>query len=132
MASFRVRSGSRRELVDITRQVSAHIPSGEGAALLWVPHTTAALTVNEGFDPDVALDIADALERISPRDAPHRHAEGNSDAHVLATVIGQDLLLPCRDGGVRLGRWQRVFLVELDGPRERTVQITFLPGGDPS
>jgi len=131
MASFRVRSGSRRELVDVTRQVSAHIPSGEGAALLWVPHTTAALTVNEGFDPDVALDIAGALERISPRDAPHRHSEGNSDAHVLATVIGPDLLIPCRDG-LRLGRWQKVFLVELDGPRERTVRVSFLPGGDRS
>lgn len=117
--------------MDITAQVVEHAPSGEGALLLTVPHTTAALTVNEGFDPDVALDIADALERLAPAGAGYRHAEGNADAHVLATLIGPDLMLPCRDG-VELGRWQRVFLVELDGPRKRTVRLTFLPGGDRS
>ncbi len=130
MVSFSVRSGARRELVDITGQVFDRISCGDGALLLSVPHTTAALTVNEGFDPDVALDIADALERLAPEDVGRRHAEGNSDSHILASVIGPELLLPCRNGPV-LGRWQRIFLVELDGPRERTVHMTYLQGRDP-
>lgn len=127
MTSFSVRTDARRQLVDITDRVSASCPKGDGALLLSVPHTTAALTLNEGYDPDVALDIRDALERLSPAELPRRHAEGNADAHVLASVLGSTLLVPC-SRGPELGRWQRIFLVELDGPRTRTVEVRYLPG----
>lgn len=120
----------RTELRDITRLVDAALAAagaGEGVCHLFVPHTTAGLTVNEGADPDVAADIVAQLGRLAPLDAGYRHVEGNADAHVKSVLAGPSLLLPVSGGRLRLGRWQAVFFCEFDGPRAREVWLTFLP-----
>ena len=94
-----------------------------GAVLLHVPHTTAAVTVNEGFDPDVAADVQAVLTRLVPRDDGYAHMEGNSDSHVKAILVGSTQLLPVREGAPVLGRWQRVFFCEFDGPRSRELLV---------
>ena len=112
---------------DITKEVARACESlGRPAAvLISVPHTTAAVTVGEAWDPDVTGDIERALAAWVP-DVRFDHGEGNSAAHFLSEAIGVSCLLPCDDGAPALGRWQGVFLIELDGPRERTVRVTAL------
>ncbi len=125
MVELEVRTGSRRELVDITARVQEAVAGqrvGDGAVLVWVPHTTAAVIVNEHADPDVARDILRALGAMVPA-VRFAHAEGNSDAHLLASLLGPSLVLPVEGGRLRLGTWQGVFLVELDGPRRRRVWV---------
>lgn len=129
---IRVESGSREQLIDITDEVQARVQASgvrDGLAFLWSMHTTCAITVNEGADPDVARDLETALRGLAPRDGDYRHAEGNSDSHlkVLLTGPGQTLLV--EDGRLVLGTWQRVFLAEWDGPRTRTVALTVQPSG---
>jgi secondary thiamine-phosphate synthase enzyme len=114
-------------MVSITADVQRVVQeAGVDAGLchLWVPHTTAAVVVNENADPDVARDLLAAYEAMIP---PVRfaHAEGNSDAHLLATLLGSSVLLPVEGGRLRLGTWQGIFFVELDGPRTRKVWVTF-------
>jgi secondary thiamine-phosphate synthase enzyme len=99
----------------------------DGLLLLFCPHTTAALTVNEAADPDVAADIVAFLRRRIPRDDGFDHAEGNSDAHVKATLIGPDLTLRVEEGRALLGTWQGVYFVEGDGPRSREGWLKFMP-----
>jgi len=94
-----------------------------GLCHVWVPHTTAALVVNENADPDVARDLLAAYEAMVPG-VRFAHAEGNSDAHLLSTLLGCSLTLPVRSGRLRLGTWQGVFFVELDGPRTRRVWVS--------
>ncbi len=130
MHVLRLRTERRSELRDITRLVDdalAAAGAGEGVCHLFVPHTTAGLTVNEGADPDVAADIVMQMGRLAPPDAGYRHAEGNADAHVKSVLAGPSLLLPVSGGRLRLGRWQAVFFCEFDGPRQREVWLTFLP-----
>jgi secondary thiamine-phosphate synthase enzyme len=123
-----VRTTSARELVDVTDAVvHAVVELGmqEGAVLVSSPHTTAGVIVNEGYDPDVAGDLVRRLERLAPREGQgDRHAEGNSDAHLVVALVGASVLVPVADGGLRLGRWQRIFLVEWDGPRARRLLVT--------
>jgi secondary thiamine-phosphate synthase enzyme len=123
-----VATGSSRELVDVTDQVvRAVVELGvrEGAVLVASPHTTAGVTINEGYDPDVAGDLVRRLERLVPREGQgDRHAEGNSDAHLAVALVGTSVLVPVVDGGVRLGRWQRIFLLEWDGPRARRLLVS--------
>jgi secondary thiamine-phosphate synthase enzyme len=89
------------------------------------PHTTAGVIVNEGYDPDVVGDLVRRLERLAPREGQgDRHAEGNSDAHMVVALGGSSVLLPIADGGLALGRWQRIFLVEWDGPRSRRLHVS--------
>lgn len=97
--------------------------SGDGVVHLWCLHTTCALTVNEGFDPDVERDVISFLRRLVPRDAGFAHAEGNSDAHIKVSMFGPGLTLLVEDGELVLGTWQRVFLAEFDGPRTRTIAL---------
>jgi secondary thiamine-phosphate synthase enzyme len=125
MREIRVRSRSRRELVDVTRQVAAAAreTGGDGAWLVFVPHTTAGITINEGADPAVADDILMALEAVVAEDQPWQHAEGNSPAHVLSTLVGSSVVVAVRDGELALGRWQAIFLCEFDGPRSRNVWL---------
>ena len=99
----------------------------DGLLLLFCPHTTAALIVNEAADPDVARDIVAFLRRRIPRDEGFAHSEGNSDAHVKASLIGPDLTMMVEDGRVLLGTWQGVYFYEGDGPRSREVWMKFLP-----
>ena len=102
---------------------------GAAAALVYVPHTTAGVTINEHADPAVARDFEAALERIVPEDWPWQHVEEgeeNAPTHVRAAFMGSDALVPVKDGRLALGTWQGVFLCEFDGPRERTVYVTTL------
>jgi secondary thiamine-phosphate synthase enzyme len=117
-----------RELIDVTDAVvGAVLELGvrDGAVLVASPHTTAGVTINEGYDPDVAGDLVRRLERLAPRDGQgDRHAEGNSDAHLAVALVGTSVLVPVAEGGVRLGRWQRIFLLEWDGPRARRLLVS--------
>jgi secondary thiamine-phosphate synthase enzyme len=117
-----------RELIDVTDAVVraiAELGIVDGAALVASPHTTAGVTINEGYDPDVAGDLVRRLERLAPREGQgDRHAEGNSDAHLAVALVGTSVLVPVTDGGARLGRWQRIFLLEWDGPRARRLLVS--------
>jgi secondary thiamine-phosphate synthase enzyme len=127
MVEFSVKTPRRVALVDITAQVNdAVAKAGIAAGLcnIFVPHTTAAVIVSEKWDPDVTTDMLMQLERIVPRDAGYRHSEGNSQAHILSVMLSASINIPLRDGGLALGRWQGVFLVEFDGPRERTIAVS--------
>jgi secondary thiamine-phosphate synthase enzyme len=109
--------------------VAESAPELTGVVSVFVPHTTAGVTINEGADPSVARDIVEGLARLVPRDAGYRHAEGNSDAHIKTSLIGNQVTVPVERGRLRLGTWQSIYLAEFDGPRTRTVWIVPLPGG---
>lgn len=126
MADFEVVTHGHTDFVDITAHVqaaAADLGVTDGAVLVWVPHTTAAVTVNEGADPDVVRDLADALDRIAPWEAGYRHAEGNAAAHVKSSLFGCDQIVPVENGRLMLGTWQTVWFCEFDGPRRRRVRV---------
>ena len=130
MQTFSLRTHTRRAMIDITREVEAALAGaglGDGAVLVQVPHTTAAVTINEGYDPDVAADVLAALGAMVPA-IRFAHAEGNSDAHLLAILVGSAQVVPVQAGRLCLGRWQRIFFCEFDGPRTREVRVQPLPG----
>ena len=119
--NIEVRSSARREMIDITRDVAAAVEGGgDGLCHVYVPHTTAAVVINEHADPDVARDLTAAYEAMVPQ-IRFAHAEGNSDAHLMATLLGSSVTVPIEAGRLRLGTWQGIFFVELDGPRSRKV-----------
>lgn len=123
--TFRVRTTGREQILIITREVNAALHSlgaSEGICTMVVPHTTCALSVNENADPDVPLDLVQALRAAVPN-VRFQHGEGNSDAHFLSMLIGASLSWPYRNGELVLGTWQGVYFVELDGPRERKVVV---------
>jgi secondary thiamine-phosphate synthase enzyme len=126
-----VATPAREVFVDITHSVQAALrqaaPGLDGLVSLFVPHTTAGVTINEGADPSVIRDMADGLARLVPRDAGYRHAEGNSDAHIKASLMGSQVTVPVQAGRLRLGTWQAVYLAEFDGPRTRKVWLTPIP-----
>jgi len=122
-----VRTQSREEMVDITRDVAgavAALGAASGYALVYCPHTTAGLTINECADPDVCADILAGLGRLLPREGGWRHAEGNADAHIKASLMGASVRVPVRRGALALGMWQGIFFCEFDGPRQRSVDVT--------
>ncbi len=128
--SFEVGTRRRAELVDITKQVAEAVDKSgvkEGVCLVFVPHTTAGVTINEGADPNVAADIESHLAEIVPKEAAFEHAEGNSDSHIKTVLVGPSCSAPVRGGRLALGRWQAVFLCEWDGPRTRTVEVAVSP-----
>jgi secondary thiamine-phosphate synthase enzyme len=118
-----LKTDRKRTLVDITGEVARAIGHEDGVWLVYVPHTTAGVTINEGADPDVASDILMSWERLVPEDLPYRHAEGNAPAHVLACLAGSSVLVAARDGQLELGTWQSIFFCEFDGPRIREVWL---------
>ncbi len=125
METLHLRTAARRQWLDITPLVAgacARLGLRHGALLLQVPHTTAGVTVNEGYDPDVAADLLAALAALVPA-VPFAHAEGNSDAHLLALLTGSSATIPVEDGALALGRWQRIFFCEYDGPRPRQLRV---------
>lgn len=131
--TFTLKTSSRFEMIDITDTVQRLIrqqPEREGFCFLFNPHTTAGLTINEGADPDVQTDVIAALRHIVPQDLHYRHAEGNSPAHVMASLMGCSLNVAIADHTLILGTWQRIFFCEFDGPRTRKVQLRFqqIPG----
>ena len=122
-----VRTNRRCQMIDITSQVAeVVIESGiqNGTAMVFCPHTTAAITINENADPDVQHDLLLTLEELLPKNRPgYRHCEGNSDAHVKTSLVGSSELVMIQDGRLTLGTWQSVFFCEFDGPRSRSVHI---------
>ncbi len=130
MRRVSLRTERRTQLVDITRHVQDAVDGDDGAAVLvYVPHTTAGVTINEHADPAVARDFEAALERIVSEDWPWQHVEEgeeNAPTHVRAAFMGSDVLVPVRDGRLALGTWQGIFLCEFDGPRSRSVYVTAL------
>jgi len=131
VARFQVETEARAQVLLVRKQVDhalSTLSATEGLALLWCPHTTAGLTVNEGWDPDVTTDLLGRLEALVPWDAGYRHAEGNSAAHIKAAMIGPGVMVPVEGGHLALGRWQDVYFCEFDGPRRRTVEVRFLAG----
>ena len=124
MKSFSVESSSREEFIDITSRVESLL-SGSGVVTVFVSHTTAGVCVNEGFDPDVQTDVLAKLAELFPRDDGYLHAEGNSDSHLKSIVVGCSVQIPFADGKLLLGRWQKIFFCEFDGPRLRNVLVSF-------
>jgi secondary thiamine-phosphate synthase enzyme len=126
MRSFSVSSRSAVEFVDITaevRKAAAQENISEGACLVFVPHTTAGITVNEAADPSVRQDMCGELNKIVPFSDGYLHREGNSAAHIKASLVGSSVMVPVARGDLVLGTWQGVFFCEFDGPRKRTVHV---------
>lgn len=131
LQTLAVQTDRREVLVNITREVSDAVAASgvtEGVAYVYCPHTTGAITIQEAADPDVALDLSDTFTRLVPRDAGYRHAEGNSDAHVKASLVGSSDMIPVEGGRLHLGTWQGIFFCEFDGPRSRKVLVKVLAG----
>jgi len=130
MQTLTIRTTQAREMLDITREVQAALDSldvQQGALLVFVPHTTAGMTINENADPSVQHDMLADLERLVPRRQPYyRHREGNSDSHLLTSLVGSSVLVPVEDGQLVLGTWQGLYFCEFDGPRTRTVILQVL------
>lgn len=123
---FEVTTGSRRALIDITHRVSEILSEScvkNGICFVYSEHTTAGLTINENADADVTRDILVGLDRLVPLTGDYRHAEGNSDAHIKASLMGFSLMLPVVDGRLALGTWQGIYFCEFDGPRNRHVLV---------
>jgi secondary thiamine-phosphate synthase enzyme len=127
MTRIDMRTEHREQLVDITARVAdavASSPVAEGIAHVFSMHTTAAVTINENADPDVVRDVLAGLERVAPRQGGWLHAEGNSDAHLKATLVGSGVTVPVSGGRLVLGTWQGIYFCEFDGPRTRHVVVT--------
>ncbi len=122
MTTVQVRTTSRIEFVDITRQVNDAVSKTgvqNGVVVVYVPHTTAGVTINEAADPSVVQDINTKLTQVIPHQGPYRHVEGNSDAHIKASLVGSSVTVIISDGALVLGTWQGIFFCEFDGPRSR-------------
>ena len=131
MTTLEVHSQKRIQMLDVTSAVSRAVrDSGvqEGLLHLFVPHTTAAITINENADPDVIRDMLYGLEKLVPNDPSFRHVEGNSDAHIKSSLIGCQLSVAVSGGAPLLGTWQGIYFCEFDGPRKRQLQLKILAG----
>jgi secondary thiamine-phosphate synthase enzyme len=126
-----VASRSQTEFIEVTGQISRVIAESgidQGLAVLFVPHTTAAVTINENADPDVASDMIKGLNRLIPLQDNYRHQEGNSAAHIKSSLIGCSETILIQSGAPLLGTWQGIYFCEFDGPRQRKLQIRLIPG----
>ncbi|MEO0022135.1 MAG: secondary thiamine-phosphate synthase enzyme YjbQ [candidate division WOR-3 bacterium] len=129
MESLTINTQKLTELIDITAQISRLVEKSRirsGICILYVPHTTAGITINESYDPDVAEDITALLNRLIPSDLSYRHTEGNADAHIKSVLIGTSLVIPIEDHRLALGRWQGIFFCEFDGPRTRECRVKII------
>ena len=128
METIAIRTQERNQLIDVTRDVAEAVArSGvkNGVALVFVPHTTAAVTINENADPDVVDDLLLTLAELAPRDRRgYRHSEGNSDAHAKSSLVGASVSVIVDDGRLHLGTWQGIYFCEFDGPRHRKMTVT--------
>lgn len=123
---FTVRTGKRCEFVNITPEIERIVSESgiqSGILIVFVPHTTAAVTINEGADPDVVRDIIMELEKRIPWHDGYHHGEGNSAAHIKASLLGSSEALIIENGRIRLGTWQKIYFCEFDGPRSRKVWV---------
>jgi len=126
METLTVRTSQRVELIDVTSEVANVVGKGdveEGVCIVYVPHTTAAVTINENADPSVGRDLLMKLSQLVPRDDAYTHGEGNSDAHVKSTLVGCSEVIPVRNGQLVLGTWQGIYFCEFDGPRQRRLTV---------
>ena len=126
MQSLSVRTQKHTQFVDITRAVQSAVSGSgvrKGVVTVFVPHTTAGITINENADPDVVSDMSDALEKAVPWQASYRHSEGNAAAHVKASIMGSSVQVIVEEGLLRLGTWQAIYFCEFDGPRSRDLWI---------
>lgn len=126
MKSFRVSTRERTEFVDITRKVEQAVSDlgiKDGVVTVFVPHTTAGITINENADPDVMADVETVLERMVPWRGAYKHTEGNAPAHVKASLMGSSVQVPVNGGRLQLGTWQGIYFCEFDGPRSREVWV---------
>jgi len=128
MKTITVRSTMREELVEITSEVSGHIPnSDEGVIVLFTQHTTCGLTINENADPDVKHDMLLFLKNTIPKYYEgFKHFEHNSDSHLKSSLVGSSVTVPYAEGKLLLGRWQGIYLCEFDGARTRNISVTLL------
>ena len=128
MTELNIRTTTKREMIDLTTRVAEVVAGAgvsEGLCSVYTPHATAAIVVNENDDPNVCVDVLDALDRLIPAGIwRHDRVDGNAASHIQATILGPGETIPVHDGRLVLGRWQAVMLVELDGPRQRSVVVT--------
>lgn len=132
MLKIGVKTSRRRELIDVTdhlRRAAAEAGLSEGLVVAFVPHTTAGITINENADPDVQRDLLAHLAGLVPETADFRHSEGNSDAHIQASMMGSSVTVIVSGGKLQLGTWQSVFFCEFDGPRSRSLYVQTMAGG---
>ena len=128
-----IRTSRRTELRNVTAEVEKLVRSSgctKGVCHLYVPHTTAGVLINEGYDPDVARDIEVTLDQLVPHKGEYRHSEGNSDSHIKLALVGSSEVVWIENGRLSLGRWQVIFFAEFDGPRMRELRVKIVP--DPS
>lgn len=131
MEIISVKTNRKVELLDITSEVQKKIPSNKsGICILYVPHTTAGIIINEGADPAVQEDILNVFSSFVPDKFPYKHLEGNSPGHVKSSLTGPSVVLIVEKGKLVLGTWQRIFFAEYDGPRNRKVYFKFIEGED--
>jgi secondary thiamine-phosphate synthase enzyme len=126
-----IRTNSRTEFIDITSQVEKVVSESkikDGICYLYVPHTTAGITINENADKTVAVDIRDNLNKIIPFEGDYAHTEGNSPAHIKSSIVGHSDLVFIENGKLKFGTWQGIFFCEFDGPRTRSVWIKIIEG----
>lgn len=129
METMQIQTHEHEEMLDITGAVQKLIREndwGTGAVLLHCPHTTGAVTINEGADPDVVRDIIVNLRKLVPHRGDYRHAEGNSDAHIKSSMFGCDQMVIVESSALQLGTWQKIYFCEFDGPRSRKLWVQWL------
>ena len=126
MREIKVVTRSRNEMVDITSDIQRIVEVEKidnGLVVVYVPHTTAGVTINEGADPSVQRDIIQTLKKLVPENGDYHHMEGNSDAHIKASLIGSSITVIVNNGRLVLGTWQHIFFFEGDGPRHRKIYV---------
>ncbi len=131
MFTFAIKTASRMQFLNITAEIKRAIAESglkEGTALVYVPHTTAGITINEAADPSVVSDINRKLSQLIPVEESYRHTEGNSDAHIKASLMGSSIQAIVSGGNLVLGEWQGIFFCEFDGPRTRKVIVKITKG----
>jgi len=129
--NINIKTKTRNEFVDITAEIQSLIDNAgikSGVCHVYVPHTTAAVTVNEGADPSVTRDILNTLSKLVPHSGTYFHTEGNSDAHIKTSLVGSSKTIIIDEGKLLLGTWQSVFFCEFDGPRHRRVTVKIAEG----
>jgi secondary thiamine-phosphate synthase enzyme len=127
---FEVKTTAATQFIDITTQIKSLVRAekmSSGMIMIYVPHTTCGITINENVDPDVKEDIIDTLERLVPRSMQYKHGEGNAHAHVKASLLGVSVNVYVESSTMVLGTWQGIYLAEFDGPRQRSVLVKLIP-----
>ena len=129
MRELTVVSRIRNEMIDITHDIQSIVNEEDlvdGLVIVYVPHTTAGITINEGADPSVQQDIIETLKKLVPKGGSYRHMEGNSDAHIKASLLGSSVTVLVQNKKLVLGTWQHIFFYEGDGPRHRKIHVDFI------